>query len=43
MLQNIKIIFIDIDGTLSDDNGNFSEYTKKIIKKAIIDLQSNRE
>lgn len=35
MLSNIKIMFIDIDGTLAHDDENFSEYTKQILKKAI--------
>lgn len=34
MLNNIKIMFIDIDGTLAHDDGSFSEYTKEILKKA---------
>ena len=36
MLKKIKIIFIDIDGTLATDNGEFTEYTKNIIKKAVL-------
>ena len=35
MLKNIKIIFIDIDGTLSNDNGEFTEFSKNIIKKTV--------
>lgn len=35
MFNDIKIMFIDIDGTLAHDDGNFSEYTKQILKKAI--------
>lgn len=32
-LDNIKIVFIDIDGTLVDDNKNISIATKKTIKR----------
>lgn len=29
MLKNTKIIFVDLDGTLLDDNGKVGEFTKK--------------
>lgn len=33
-LKNIKIMFIDIDGTLANDEKEITEYTKTIIEKA---------
>ena len=30
-LKNIKIAFIDIDGTLANDNNEITEYTKNTI------------
>lgn len=33
-IENIKIIFTDIDGTLTDDNREISDNTKKIIERA---------
>ncbi len=33
MLDNIKIIFIDLDGTLLNNNGQFTQFTRDIIKK----------
>ena len=32
-IENIKVIFVDIDGTLTNDNKQISEFTKQIIKK----------
>ena len=34
-LKNIKVIFIDIDGTLTNDKNEITEYTKSVIKKAV--------
>jgi hypothetical protein len=33
-LENIRIIFIDIDGTLTNNNGVITDYTKNVLKKA---------
>lgn len=33
-LKNVKIMFIDIDGTLTNDKKEITEYTKSIINKA---------
>lgn len=35
MLENIKIIFVDLDGTALNSNGEFSDYTKNIFKQVI--------
>ena len=35
MLYNIKIIFLDLDGTTLNNKGQFTEYTRDIIKKAV--------
>lgn len=35
MLDNIKIIFTDLDGTALDNSGNFSNYTKNIFNQII--------
>jgi len=32
-MQNIKIVFVDIDDTLNPSNENVSEYTKEVMKK----------
>ena len=34
-LKNIKIAFIDIDGTLANDNNEIAEYTKNAIRNAV--------
>lgn len=34
-LKNIKIMFIDIDGTLTNDEKEISEYTQSVINKAV--------
>jgi len=31
-LKNIKVIFIDIDGTLTNDKNEITEYTKSVIR-----------
>ena len=33
MIENIKIIFIDVDGTLTNNRGEITEYTKKVINQ----------
>jgi hypothetical protein len=33
-LENIHIIFIDIDGTLTNNNGTITDYTKNVLKRA---------
>ena len=33
-IENVKIIFVDIDGTLTNSNQEISEFTKNIFKKA---------
>lgn len=35
MLENIKIIFADLDGTALNSNGEFSDYTKNVFKQAV--------
>lgn len=35
MLENIKIIFADLDGTSLNSNGKFSDYTKNTFKQAL--------
>lgn len=34
-LNNIKLIILDIDKTITDSNNKISEYTKKILQTAI--------